>query len=219
MAPSSHPQPVRPQISGFAKDLYSSSRSFRLAAPSWVRYSFSTFVGEIRDVQSLFSTVSTPRRSGEVARFFAGLYNDNDFPFDLTELRGLDADLYEHCIAVLRLDNNPLVEYIGIPRRQSDLPAQDVGLGSRKAPCSSAPPGDFHSAKLITISNAPGYRDAMLYDVAERSPPTELGPSAKDTERILSEFLNFHRLAWSKRYGRARPIDVSADEQRPGWLP
>lgn len=34
-----------------------------------------------------------------VARFLAGLYNGIEFPFDLTELRALDADLFEHCLA------------------------------------------------------------------------------------------------------------------------
>lgn len=47
---------------------------------------------------------------GIVARFLAGLYNGPDFPFDLTELRGLDADLFEHCMAVLRLGYHPEVE-------------------------------------------------------------------------------------------------------------
>lgn len=49
-------------------------------------------------------------QAGIAARFLAGLYNGQAYPFDLTELRALDADLFEHCLAVLRLDNRPKVE-------------------------------------------------------------------------------------------------------------
>ncbi|WP_455289620.1 DUF7673 family protein [Cupriavidus necator] len=44
------------------------------------------------------------------ARWLADLYNGQDFPFDLTELRTLDTDLFEHCLAVLRLHREPEVE-------------------------------------------------------------------------------------------------------------
>jgi hypothetical protein len=46
-------------------------------------------------------------QSGVIARFLLGLYNGPAFPFDLTELRRLDAGLFDDCIAVLRLDNSP----------------------------------------------------------------------------------------------------------------
>jgi hypothetical protein len=46
-------------------------------------------------------------QSGVVGRFLLGLYNGRRYPFDLTELRSLDSALFEHCIAVLRLDNSP----------------------------------------------------------------------------------------------------------------
>lgn len=46
-------------------------------------------------------------QSGVVARFLLALYNGPVHPFDLTELRRLDAGLFEDCIAVLRLDNSP----------------------------------------------------------------------------------------------------------------
>lgn len=45
-----------------------------------------------------------------IARFLAGLYNGPRFPFDLTDLRAIDDDLFEHCLAVLRLDHRPKVE-------------------------------------------------------------------------------------------------------------
>ncbi|WP_296231498.1 DUF7673 family protein [uncultured Pseudomonas sp.] len=45
-----------------------------------------------------------------VGRFLLGLYNGEDFPFDLTELRGLDLALFEDCLAVLMMDYSPEVE-------------------------------------------------------------------------------------------------------------
>ena len=45
-----------------------------------------------------------------VARFLAGLYNGVRFPFDLTDLRALDEAIFEHCLAVLRMDARPAKE-------------------------------------------------------------------------------------------------------------
>jgi len=42
---------------------------------------------------------------GRVARFLLGLYNGDRFPFDLTDLRGLDRNLFTDCMAVLRMDH------------------------------------------------------------------------------------------------------------------
>lgn len=46
-------------------------------------------------------------QSGVVAKFLLGLYNGTRFPFDMTELRRLDLDLFEDCLAVLRMDFAP----------------------------------------------------------------------------------------------------------------
>ncbi|UGR28906.1 hypothetical protein LSP17_03465 [Pseudomonas aeruginosa] len=45
-----------------------------------------------------------------VGRFLLSLYNGNAFPFCLTDLRGLDTQLWEDCLALLRLDRRPEVE-------------------------------------------------------------------------------------------------------------
>lgn len=37
-------------------------------------------------------------------RFLLALYNGQEWPFDLTRLRGLDAELHTDCMAVLALD-------------------------------------------------------------------------------------------------------------------
>lgn len=43
-------------------------------------------------------------QSAKVRSFLLGCYNGDKFPFDLTELRGLDYELFEDCMAVLRMD-------------------------------------------------------------------------------------------------------------------
>lgn len=40
-----------------------------------------------------------------IARFLAALYNGPRFRFDATDLRAIDDELFEHCMAVLRLDH------------------------------------------------------------------------------------------------------------------
>lgn len=42
-----------------------------------------------------------------VGLFLLGLYNGADYPFDLTQLRGLDLALFQDCQAVLHLDYHP----------------------------------------------------------------------------------------------------------------
>ncbi|EIU6915705.1 hypothetical protein ABR147_001526 [Pseudomonas aeruginosa] len=45
-----------------------------------------------------------------IGRFLLGLYNGEEFPFDLTELRGLDLDLFQDCLSVLVMDYSPELE-------------------------------------------------------------------------------------------------------------
>jgi hypothetical protein len=48
---------------------------------------------------------------GRVRRFLLGLYNGATFPFDLTDLRSLDLNIQEDCLAVLAMDcDGPSVE-------------------------------------------------------------------------------------------------------------
>jgi hypothetical protein len=46
-------------------------------------------------------------QSGVVARFLLSCYNGECFPFDLTEFRSLDFELFDDCIAVLKMDASP----------------------------------------------------------------------------------------------------------------
>lgn len=47
-----------------------------------------------------------------VRRFLLGLYNGHRWPFDLTTLRGLDRDLFDDCMALLRLDARATVKEV-----------------------------------------------------------------------------------------------------------
>lgn len=49
-------------------------------------------------------------QSQRIARFLLGLYNGSRFPFDLTDLRGLDYELFQDCMAVLAMDYMPEME-------------------------------------------------------------------------------------------------------------
>lgn len=58
-------------------------------------------------------------QSRVVGRFLLGLYNSEDYPFTLTDLRALDIGLFDDCVAVLRLDNTPEQEvHQYLPRGQ-----------------------------------------------------------------------------------------------------
>lgn len=49
-------------------------------------------------------------QSSVIARFLLNLYNGDRFPFDMTDLRRLDYELFDDCIAVLKMDFQPLKE-------------------------------------------------------------------------------------------------------------
>lgn len=46
-------------------------------------------------------------QSRVVGRFLLSLYNGRAFPFDLTDLRVVDDEIHDDCLAVLRLDASP----------------------------------------------------------------------------------------------------------------
>lgn len=51
-------------------------------------------------------------QAGTVRRFLLGLYNGHRWPFDLTTLRGLDRDLFDDCMALLRLDARATIKEV-----------------------------------------------------------------------------------------------------------
>lgn len=45
-----------------------------------------------------------------IARFLLGCYNGQRFPFDLTDFRAIDEELFQDCLAILRMDARPARE-------------------------------------------------------------------------------------------------------------
>lgn len=51
--------------------------------------------------------LSDTGQSGVVAKFLLGIYNGKRFPFDLSEFRRLDRELFEKCQQVMAMDFQP----------------------------------------------------------------------------------------------------------------
>lgn len=171
-----------------------------------------------------------------VARFLLGLYNSERFPFPLIELRGLDDDVFEDCMRVLRMDarvtSREIHTYFDNGGRKFEQLATDWGFPTAQPPKVEPPKGrtglfvddeGHYNVTLRTYSTAPGYRDfGLVVDFEElrsqgdgRARNVSLRLGAKDAAVVMNEIANVHRLAW--RSGR-RPIDAADDEERPSWL-
>ncbi|MCL1622605.1 hypothetical protein [Ralstonia pseudosolanacearum] len=161
-------------------------------------------------------------QSGVVARFLAGLYNGQDFPFDLTDLRRLDDDLFEHCLAVLRLDQLRVEVQAYFPDGDARWQRliKNWGLDKRLPPEPSIAHGPHCAARYRTVAEAPGYRDVTLLldidDGVPRAAPVELQLSAADSATLAQTLLDLHRRAW--RDPQRGPIDRQPGEMRPHWL-
>jgi hypothetical protein len=55
-------------------------------------------------IEKAISDHPTSGQAKRLVRFLAGLYNGQDYPFDLTELRGLDTNLGTACLDYLNYD-------------------------------------------------------------------------------------------------------------------
>jgi hypothetical protein len=163
-------------------------------------------------------------QSARVAQFLAGLYNGPRYPFDLTDLRALDDDLFEHCMAVLRMDHRPDVEvhrYFPDGGKRWEKMIADWSLDKRAAPEPEPEPNARYQASYETYSNAPGYRSVtlcVLLNDAERTRPVDLHFSAADTESIARDLLEVLRHAWEPREHRSVPLDARDGDRRPRWL-
>lgn len=160
-----------------------------------------------------------------VAELLAGLYNGNDYRFDLTALRALDDDIFEHCLAVLRLDHRPDVEihqYFPDGQQRWQQIIARWNLDKRPAPAPPPVRGERYQARYVTHSEAPGYRDITLVVAIDGDParelPIELHFSAADSESMARDLLDLHRRAWTPREHRVAPLDAKEGERRPQWL-
>lgn len=81
---------------------------------------------------------------------------------------------------------------------------------------------DDVSAKLVTVGNAPGYRDVRLTFDCEviGSDRQDVGQvrlcmsiNVEDGVTMMNHIRDVHQSAWS----RGRPIDAKVDEHAPRW--
>ena len=157
-----------------------------------------------------------------VARFLASLYDGALYPFDLGGLPRIEADVFEHCLTVLRLDRDSTVELHGyIPEGQARWQHMLSARGLSLSPVPEARPIPSHlSARYTTVGNALGYRYVTLFLDLENGPAgtasIEIDLSAADSAELARDLFDVHAFAW--RDARRGPHDRQPGEQRPDWL-
>ena len=89
-------------------------------------------------LQRLIKRVQDNWHTGQSRRivvFLAGLYNGTDYPFDLTELRGVDREIAADCLTLLALDTRGLKEvHRYIENGDTIWPAMIADYGLTPAP-------------------------------------------------------------------------------------
>jgi hypothetical protein len=60
--------------------------------------------GALERIETAIREHPTTGQAGRLVRFLAGVYNGSDYPFDLTELRGVDTELANACLDYLNYD-------------------------------------------------------------------------------------------------------------------
>lgn len=71
-----------------------------------------------------------------VAKFLLGCYNGERFPFDLSDFRCLDANLFDDCLAVLKMDARPrheVHEYFPLGSKKFEKLAADWNIADHWA--------------------------------------------------------------------------------------
>jgi hypothetical protein len=58
----------------------------------------------LHTIEDVIRTRPTSGQAKSLVRFLAGIYNGQNYPFDLTELRGLDIELANACLDYLNYD-------------------------------------------------------------------------------------------------------------------
>jgi hypothetical protein len=106
-------------------------------------------------------------QSGRLVRFLAGVYNGNEFPFDLTDLRSLDIELANACIDYLNYDRLAKAEvHTDLPDggRQMEWFIAQHGIRPRLHLSSY----DEHEPRLFALSRRLDREgDALLKEVLE----------------------------------------------------
>lgn len=170
-----------------------------------------------------------------IAGFLLSLYNGRRFPFDLTDLRGLDDALFDDCMDVLRMDarvtrqevhnyfekGTKKFEELADSWRIEDMAI--MRLDAKRAAQPEGTPAPLHEggtfvAKLHTYGGAPGYRDVSVYvRLGENSnTEVELRLTPEDGETLVRHIAEAHALAW--RDPDRGALDKRQGERRPAWL-
>ncbi|CAB3781779.1 hypothetical protein LMG28688_01318 [Paraburkholderia caffeinitolerans] len=149
-----------------------------------------------------------------VAEFLAGLYNGTDYRLDLTALRAPDDDLFEHCLAVLRLDHRPTGEvhgyFPGGERRRQQIITR-WNLDKRPARAGAASWRTL-SGQLCDVS---GSTRLSRYDAGSGDRREPCTPAA-DRTRLFNwrlgaysrDLIYLHRGAWRPREWHEGPLDM-----------
>ena len=64
----------------------------------------------LQEIEKAINDHPTIGQAKRLVRFLAGVYNGQDYPFDLTELRGLDTTLANACLDYLNYDRLGIAE-------------------------------------------------------------------------------------------------------------
>ena len=76
----------------------------------------------LKVIEAAIHSHPTTGGARRLVKFLAGIYNGQDYPFDLTELRGLDTELGNACLDYLNYDR------LGIKEVQKHLSNGDADL-------------------------------------------------------------------------------------------
>jgi hypothetical protein len=87
----------------------------------------------LRTIEQAIDDNPTTGQARRLVRFLAGLYNGQDYPFDLTDLRGLDTRLANACLDYLNYDR------LGIAEVHKHLTNGDRGLHRWLEACGVTP--------------------------------------------------------------------------------
>lgn len=178
------------------------------------------------------------RDSGQcryIARFLLGLYNGSRFPFDLTDLRAIDTELFDDCMAVLNMDAR-------ITRQEVHTYFEDGGakfeqLAKRwgvedfhklrqdaaraSQPAGSPAPvhqGGWYPARFVTHAAAPGYRDvALTFAIGEAPTRTSSCNSVAPIRRICCAALQMCRPLRGHARASALLMPLSKRSAPIGW--
>lgn len=191
-------------------------------------------------LQRLYITAcSDTGQSRKVASLLLGLYNGDRFPFDLTDLRGLDDALFEDCMAVLRMDGricrqevhdyfekgSTKFERLASEWRMTDHRLMRLELQDKVArqPIVAArlDAGAFN-AKLVTYTQTPGSRRLNVTvdltpvgeDDGTKPVRADIDFDTASSQDILTEMMDATRLAWQD----GRPLDARDGERPPKWI-